>query len=384
MKKTRVAFVLGGVGWTGGINYYRNLLTAIKMTPNIDVQPVIFLGKKNDASEYESLGEVVQSSLFDKLSPLWCVSQIKRVSHHYFLYALLKKYEISLLSHNEWLWQGCDIPSLGWIPDFQHIHLPHFFSSKEIQKRDKADQNMFKQKTALLLSSEDALKDLNNLGEHPPAHILRFTSCLDVNGLELPNRETLKEAYGMTEPWFYIPNQFWKHKNHGVVIDALKCIKDDGKKPPLVVCSGDTRDYRNPDYFPMLIEKVKSADLEQDFLILGKIPYLHVMALMKFSMAVINPSLFEGWNTAVEEGKAMGKMIVLSDIAVHKEQCPERAFYFSPDKPRQLAECLLNVQNDFDVNIENENQLRATASRQNRIESFASRYASIVRKVKNQ
>ena len=52
--------------------------------------------------------------------------------------------------------------------------------------------------------------------------------------------------------------------------------------------------------------------------------------------ALLNPSRFEGWSTTVEEAKAVGTPMLLSDIAVHREQAPQARF-FAPDDALSLA-----------------------------------------------
>lgn len=49
-------------------------------------------------------------------------------------------------------------------------------------------------------------------------------------------------------------------------------------------------------------------------------PYEHVPALLRESVALLNPSLFEGWSTTVEEGKSPGKHVLMSD----REELPAR------------------------------------------------------------
>ena len=75
---------------------------------------------------------------------------------------------------------------------------------------------------------------------------------------------------------------------------------------------------------------------------------------MNHCIAVVNPSLFEGWSSTVEEAKSMGKRIILSDIPTHREQNPPCGYYFNPGDSASLAkiikQCMgsnfLNVQND--------------------------------------
>ena len=50
----------------------------------------------------------------------------------------------------------------------------------------------------------------------------------------------------------------------------------------------------------------------------------------------------EGWNTLIEDAKALGRPIICSDIKVHREQAPSALDYFSPQDPERLAEILLD------------------------------------------
>lgn len=97
-----------------------------------------------------------------------------------------------------------------------------------------------------------------------------------------------------------MPNQFWKHKNHMLVFKAINELKKENVEICLV-CTGHLDDYRNKNY----ILEIKNNNLEKNIKLLGL-----VFALIKFSKAVINPSLFEGWSSTVEECKSVGKNMI--------------------------------------------------------------------------
>jgi ABC-type sugar transport system substrate-binding protein len=59
-------------------------------------------------------------------------------------------------------------------------------------------------------------------------------------------------------------------------------------------------------------------------------------------VALINPPNLEGWSTPVEEAKASDVPMILSNLDVHREQASDRAFYFGPKSPEQLAKILEN------------------------------------------
>jgi glycosyltransferase involved in cell wall biosynthesis len=65
--------------------------------------------------------------------------------------------------------------------------------------------------------------------------------------------------------------------------------------------------------------------------------------LIRASHAVVQPSRFEGWSSTVEDSRAFGKPIVISDIDVHLEQAPERGVFFPVGDVEALATTLAEV-----------------------------------------
>ncbi len=61
---------------------------------------------------------------------------------------------------------------------------------------------------------------------------------------------------------------------------------------------------------------------------------------MRRAAAIIQPSYFEGWSMLVEDCRALGKQIILSDIPIHREQSPPDATFFNPNDIQQLSTIL--------------------------------------------
>ena len=91
---------------------------------------------------------------------------------------------------------------------------------------------------------------------------------------------------------------------------------------------------------PDVLDKLKALGLEPQFRMLGMIPYPDLGALMQASVALLNPSLFEGWSTPVEEARALGVPLLLSDLPVHLEQAGADASYFDRHSAASLAAAL--------------------------------------------
>jgi len=386
MSITRVGFLMENAQWSGGRNYIRNLLFALCSQPVSKIQPVVFVGLKEDVSSLKGLAEIIRSPVFDRYSVAWWVRQIGMricLKRDYVTYFLLKRHHVDVVSHFSLRWKGKQpLLTLAWIPDFQHIHLPHFFSAKEIALRNTEFKHQICHSDGVILSSYDALKDLKAFcpSNKNPVHVLHFVSCFAFNRDEFSGRDELMKKYHIEYPWFHLPNQFWAHKNHKIVVEALDKLKTQGKNI-LVIATGNTEDYRNPDYFTLLMQDVSRKGLEENFKVLGLVPYIDMLALMYYSIAVINPSLFEGWSSTVEEAKSMGKRLLLSDIAVHREQSPESGIFFDPNDADSLKKALLVSKQEFNPdclcrdNAKNELKHRITV--------FSREYENIIDSVIN-
>jgi glycosyltransferase involved in cell wall biosynthesis len=269
------------------------------------------------------------------------------------------------------------IPNLPWMPDFQHRALPHLFSAREHAGRESL-MKTYAKLGHLLLSSESARQDFERYYpsmRHVEVHVLRFPAFGAASGQPMISLAELRERHSIPERYIYLPNQFWAHKNHAVVIDALARTRSD----VTVVCTGSSSDLRNDKFFSGLMDRVRHARLESRFRVLGLVAYSDVVALMHHATAVLNPSLFEGWSTTVEEAKAQGKMMILSSLPVHMEQAQEhRARFFSPDDASALAKLLDDVTLDPGMPPLDAGQSIAAAPKQ---QQFIDDYFRIIQKV---
>ena len=345
----RVGFVLTltNNGWLGGINYFRNLIRAIYANPGRKIEPVIFVGYDSDDKLLENFpaATIVKDHIFDSRSFQARIRRVLRRTLHrdIVLERFLTKMEISVLSHSGSIGRGSLVLTIGWIPDFQHKYLPSFFSKKELSDRDKYFQEICAECTRVIFSSNVAKCDAEKFY---PAYSEKFRLLHFVPDIEdisdLPDIITLKEKYQIKGPYFIVPNQFWIHKNHSVIIDALSILKKQGI-PVTVVATGNTTDYRQPDYYRSLQKKIQDMDLAENFLTVGIVPYRELLSLMIHAIAIINPSLFEGWSTSVEEAKVLNLNVILSDIPVHREQNPSNGVFFPPNDSRRLSEIMFDA-----------------------------------------
>jgi glycosyltransferase involved in cell wall biosynthesis len=380
---TRVGFILPAGHWLGGKIYLRNLFAALRLLPGNTITPVIFTGTRQaDASSDFPELEIVATSMLDRKSSAWLARKViaKATGQDVLMRRLLQRHEVSVLSHSFHLGRQTAVKTIGWIPDFQHIHLPEFFSPEDRRQRERDYREICELCDKIIASSECVGADLRTFS---PAHadkveLLRFVagSTPLSHAARLPD---LQRLYSFSGPYFLLPNQFWAHKNHRVVLSALQILKR-RNEPLLVLATGSSDDSRNPSFFPSLMEFAAECDVLDCFRVLGKIPFDHLAGLMQHAISFINPSRFEGWSTSVEEAKSMGKQIVLSDLPVHREQSPDRAFFFPPDDPEALAASMLAAHHEYDTDSDQTIQARAHEHFVERQKAYGNAYINIVRR----
>lgn len=371
--------------WLGGFNYLRSLVTAVESVSDGVFEIILFASDRTSASELKDFGQaqVVHTSLLRRWSAAWILRKIvQRLLHRDLLLELLyQKHGIKIQSHGSPLGKGARIVSVAWIPDFQHMALPEFFEPREKAARDHFYRELCETSTRLILSSRHALDALTQFfpSAIPKAHVLNFVPNLV--STSPPSEAAIREKYRLSERFFHLPNQFWAHKNHEVVIRALGWFKEQGLPVPLVVATGNTTDYRNAEHFAKLRALIESLKVQDRFALLGVVPYSDLVGLMECSAAIINPSFFEGWSTTVEESKSLGKLVILSDIPVHREQNPARAKYFDPKDPVSLARQLQMASQEYQPALETEFREAARSDWLKRRRTFGENYLDILRGV---
>ena len=376
---TRVAFTLiSGANWlgTGGYNYLVNLAQVLSAYAQDRVQMVLFVGTDTVTANIAPFAaisgvEIVRTAAFNDArrnerlrQALW--TGCDRAAAHAF-----REHQIDVLFEcAQFYGWRFPFPCVAWITDFQHRHLPGLFSFGAYWKRDLGFRAQILSRRLVMLSSEDSCSDCEAFLPQSVGRTSVVRSAMLPPELSDVDRDrAIAHGYQLPQCYFYLPNQFWKHKNHRTVIEALRVLRQKGSNP-VVAASGREEDYRHPEHFAGLQALVSAYGLTQNFRFLGIVPRAHVFALMRVSTALINPSLSEGWSTPVEEAKSLGVPMLLSDLRVHREQAGDRACYFNPQAAEQLAS-LMARHEDLPAPSRREREKEAIAAAQDRVKQFA-------------
>jgi hypothetical protein len=302
--------------------------------------------------------EIIRTNYFSR------ESVFKRILNKFLIFFFGKSFcyekffnnlKIKAISHSSiCLGRKSAIKSFPWIPDFQFMHYPENFS---VKNRIFKKINIFfaaNAATKIIISSKDSQNDLKKFSirasNKSVVHSFKYETVEKNKIITLNN---ICQKYQIKTKFFYLPNQYFFHKNHIVVLKSLKyLLKDSRHKNILILSSGLNRDHRQNNYYDKIVNYIKYNSLQNNFIYLGVIPYEHVMSLVYHSVAVINPSKFEGWSSTVEQANAMAKKIILSNINVHIEQNPMRGYFFNPNNYIYLSSIMKRLWSSHKINVE--------------------------------
>ncbi len=380
----------GGPGWTGGSTYLSNLLRAVRVAGGPGVRTTVFDRPGSPAAAEVAAAADAVVRLADDLGPRGRFGRVaasvrRRVGlpgrGRNPLDAALKANGIDVYFSPFESAVGLTVPWATWITDFQHRRLPSMFTSAEVGSRDRVYRSLAADAGAVVLSSEDARSDFERFAPESAhkARVVRFVVPI-ADDVYAADGSVTVDKYHLPEKFFYMPNQLWKHKNVEVVLDALAILKGEGH-PAAIVHTGGLVDYRDPLYASHVLGRIAEAGVHDALVMLGLVPRADLMNLYRQSVAVLQPSRFEGWSTSVEECKSLGKRVVLSDLPVHREQSPPAASYFPPDSAAALADRLREVWAAADAGPDLPLEREARAALPDRFAEFGRTFVETVRAV---
>jgi glycosyltransferase involved in cell wall biosynthesis len=393
-KLLKIGLIMqGGRGWIGGTEYVKNIILALSSLSDEERSIFEICLLYNQNIEQDTLTELepfltIAYNLDDELEPLtflnrakWKINRIlsKKIDHRFSTFLKKESFDFVypyLVNKDE------KLPYKGypWIYDFQHKYLPHLFTQSDIDGRDKTFAQIANVSSRVVLSSNTAAKDFQKFfpDSKCQTEVLQFRTSFPTSYYEL-NPTLIQQKYHLPERFFLVSNQFWQHKNHSVVLEALKILHDNHVFPE-VVFTGHIYDFRKPDYIDLILQNISTYGLANQVYLLGLIPKVDQIQLMRHSLAVIQPSLFEGWSTVVEDARCLRKKMILSDFPVHLEQNPPGSVFFERHSPQELADLMAKWWENLSpgANLEEENLARQ--GNKEDIKKFAYRFLEIARK----
>ena len=157
---------------------------------------------------------------------------------------------------------------------------------------------------------------------------------------------SIRERLGLPERYLLFPAQFWPHKNHVRVVQALARLRSQRGVDVDVVMCGSAAD---PLRAAILDEVRRTAAAESvgDLVhILGYVEDELMAPLYAASRGVLLPTFFGPTNIPVLEGWAFGVPVLTSNVRGIREQCGDAAILVDPGSVDTIADGVYSLWSD--------------------------------------
>lgn len=345
--------------WGGGIDFLRIILKGLnKVSKKYNYEIVVFIPIKTNstvanlkAGIKKTINSLSTSKKFHVANHQFNLEQIKNVllkeanvTFEVFNYSKknfinkLKQHQIDVVipSFNS-LGAKFPFPWVGYIYDLQHKYYPHFFTQKDIDSRNQSFNQILNNAKAVIVNGQAVKNDIEKYYQKTE-NVLALPFCplynFEENDIKTNDDNVLPRKY------FIISNQFWKHKDHKTAFMALaQFYQNGGDKNINLICTGGTQDPRDPNYFTDLQKLLHELKINEQVHVLGYIEKELQLQLMLYSLAVIQPTLFEGGpgGGSIYEAVAYGMPAIVSNIPINKELNEENLLFFEAGNAHNLA-----------------------------------------------
>jgi glycosyltransferase involved in cell wall biosynthesis len=237
------------------------------------------------------------------------------------------------------------IPYITAIHDVQHRLQPELLEVSdhgEWQSREYVYRNSAVHATAVLVDSEvgrdQFLSFYGAYGVEPArVKVLPFLPASYVTQPSLEERRRVRAAYGVPDRYLIYPGQFWPHKNHARIIQALEQLKLSRKQEIAIVFCGSHSGELRERQFRLINDMAEYCGVAAQVSYLGYVPDPDVAALYADAVALVMPTLFGPTNIPPLEAWACGCPVLSSDIEGIREQLGDAALLVDPRSVAALA-----------------------------------------------
>ncbi len=241
--------------------------------------------------------------------------------------------------------------------DMAHLDYPlfpeckenyHSISAREYIYKTLADQSLY-----IITDSKEGMrkflkrynveeKKLKIIYSEPSSQILKRKKVDDNFSTEV-----LKKFELLNKKFIFYPAQYWAHKNHIYIIEAISLIEKKKDKELIAVFCGT--DKNNLDYLKSFTKKLK---IEKSIKFLDFLSEDELNELYKNSFAIVVPTYFGPTNHLPIEGFYFEKPVFYSNIWSDIEQVKDAVISIDLNNPNDLANKLLKFLSNKDLEEE--------------------------------
>ena len=233
------------------------------------------------------------------------------------------------------------IPTVCTIYDLQYKTYPEFFSPEDVQHRHRTFEEACRRASALTTISDYSRASAIQHSDIEPARIRTIHLRMSQRVAQgKGDTQLVLGRLGLTPLQYLIyPANFWKHKNHEMLLTAFGMACQGGLERNIkLVCTGAGGERQE-----WLQAATKAMGIGDRVVFPGFIPNDDLAILLSNAGAMIFPSLYEGFGLPVIEAMASGIPVACSNAASLPEIAGNAAVLFDPRIPSQIERAIHRI-----------------------------------------
>jgi glycosyltransferase involved in cell wall biosynthesis len=223
------------------------------------------------------------------------------------------------------------------------MEFPEVYAKREFERRDKLYQSAIRKAIRVVTDSsvtKQRLMELYHVDEDriilSPFLPSNFTSISDSDYQK--GYVDIKKKYGISGKYIYYPAQFWPHKNHRYILEALKILKEKYNTKINVIFSGSDKGN-----LKFVLNKAREAGLEGQIYYIGFVEAKEIPYVYKQALALVMPTYLGPTNIPPLEAFQLGCPVLYSDLPDFKDQVKDAVIFIDLRNPESLSKELLKI-----------------------------------------
>jgi glycosyltransferase involved in cell wall biosynthesis len=240
--------------------------------------------------------------------------------------------------------EDVSLPFVCQVFDLEHRMKPWFpevSADGEWEHRERHYQRYLPKATRVIVAGETGRDQVVRFFGVPPENCLPLKHPTPDFALEgaraepQPLEPILRR--GIELPYLLYPGQFWAHKNHAALLDALQEVRSRGDEMSLVLVGSDKGQLGH------VRDQVRARGLEDVVHILGFVEEDDLVGLYQHAHALVYLSRFGPENLPPLEALALGCPAIVADVPGAVEQMGDAALVVDPNDPSAVADAIERV-----------------------------------------
>ena len=216
--------------------------------------------------------------------------------------------------------EECDLPFIFTVLDLAHVEQPWYpevSRDGEWERRQHRYSRFLSKASTVIVPNEAGERSVKRHFPVRGDRILRLphpTPTFALRAGNDPGSRGLLERHRIEEPYLFYPAQFWAHKNHYTLLEAIAELERRDRRFT-AVCVGSDRGQRHHVH-----DAARRLSIADRVNVLGFVQTDELIALYRHAHALVFLSLFGPENLPPLEAFALGCPVVAADVPGAREQ----------------------------------------------------------------